>query len=219
MAAAPCPQDPARAPATQGALRRALLDAWQRSFPLVSAPFAHIAATLGSDEATVLDEFALLQDQGWVSRIGAVWGAGAGGAALLCAFAVPAARLAEVAARVSCEANVNHNYEREHDWNLWFVVTGTDRAAVAATVDRLEACTGLRALRLGMLRAYRIDLGFELFGNGAPATGPWRRCSKPGFRSSRGPTTSGPRRSGGRAMRCWPCSRAGSAKARCAATA
>ena len=170
MAAAPCPQDPARAPATQGALRRALLDAWQRSFPLVSAPFAHIAATLGSDEATVLDEFALLQDQGWVSRIGAVWGAGAGGAALLCAFAVPAARLAEVAARVSCEANVNHNYEREHDWNLWFVVTGTDRAAVAATVDRLEACTGLRALRLGMLRAYRIDLGFELFGNGAPAT-------------------------------------------------
>jgi DNA-binding Lrp family transcriptional regulator len=57
---------------------------------------------------------------------------------------------------------VNHNYEREHAFNLWFVVTGADAAAVALAVARIEAACGLRALRLPMQRAYRIDLGFDL---------------------------------------------------------
>ncbi|HET7794574.1 MAG TPA: Lrp/AsnC family transcriptional regulator, partial [Rhizobacter sp.] len=155
-------------PVSQGAIRLALLNDWQRDFPLVAAPFEHIAHVLGTTEDAVLHEFALLQGEGSVSRIGAVWGAGAGGAAMLCAFAAPAARLGVMAALVSAEPGVNHNYEREHDWNLWFVVTGRDRAAVNATVDRLEAATGLKALRLRMQRAYRIDLGFELRRDAAP---------------------------------------------------
>ena len=43
-------------------------------------------------------------------------------------MAVPPARLEAVAARVSAEPAVNHNYEREHDLNLWFVVAAPDRA-------------------------------------------------------------------------------------------
>jgi DNA-binding Lrp family transcriptional regulator len=161
--------DPQAFPAgSPESLRRAMLDDWQRDFPLVPAPFAHVAATLGTSEAAVLHEFGRLQREGSVSRIGAVWGAGAGGAGMLCALAVPAARLVDVAAMVSAEPGVNHNYEREHDWNLWFVVTGHDRDAVAATVDRLEVRSGLRALRLPMRRAYRIDLGFDLFDAAAP---------------------------------------------------
>jgi DNA-binding Lrp family transcriptional regulator len=156
-------------PVSQGAIRLALLNDWQRDFPLVATPFEHIAHALGTTESAVLHEFKMLQGEGSVSRIGAVWGAGAGGAAMLCAFAAPTARLATVAALVSAEHGVNHNYEREHDWNLWFVVTGRDRAAVDATVDRLEARTGLKALRLRMKRAYRIDLGFELRRDAAPA--------------------------------------------------
>ena len=162
---------PARRPGLRGShggLRPALLDRWQRDFPLVAAPFERIAAVQGSSEAAVLHEFARLHGEGSVSRIGAVWGTGAGGAAMLCALAVPAARLVAVAAQVSAEPGETHNYEREHDWNLWFVVTGHDGDAVAATADRLDARTGLRALRLPMHRAYRIDLGFDLFGAAAP---------------------------------------------------
>jgi len=143
-------------------LRHALLDRWQRDFPLVAEPYAQIAAVLGSDAASVLRTFADLRRDGAISRIGAVWGAGAGGAAMLCAFALPPGQLAEAAAIVSAEPGVNHNYEREHDWNLWFVATATDGAALGACVDRLEARLGRRALRLPMRRAYRIDLGFGL---------------------------------------------------------
>ena len=153
--------------ATRPDLRFALLNDWQREFPLVGAPFAEIGRHCGAGEAAVLEPVilehyrALLRD-GAISRIGGVWGAGAGGAALLCAFAVAPQHLEEVAAMISATPGVNHNYEREHDYNLWFVITGRDAAALQRSVDALEAQTGCTALRLRMQRAYRIDLGFDL---------------------------------------------------------
>ncbi len=150
-------------------LRFALLNDWQRDFPLVDAPFAAIGATCGADAHSVLAHYRSLLQGGAISRIGGVWGAGAGGAALLCAFAVPPHRLEAVAALVSAHPGVNHNYEREHHHNLWFVITGRDPGSVARAVDALEADTGCRALRLRMQRAYRIDLGFDLRGELAAA--------------------------------------------------
>ena len=117
---------------------------------------------MASTERAVIAGYRQLLRDGAISRIGGAWGAGAGGAALLCAFAVPAQRLEAVAACVSAHPGVNHNYEREHHHNLWFVITGRDAAAVGRAVDELEAQTGCRALRLRMRRAYRIDLGFDL---------------------------------------------------------
>ncbi len=144
------------------ALDQMLLNEWQRDFPLTAAPFAEVARRCGSDEATVLSVYRRLFSEGSISRIGGIWGAGAGGAAMLCALAVPETRLQAVADVVNAIEGVNHNYEREHDYNLWFVITGRDRPTVHAQVDALERSTGLIALRLPMVRPYRIDLGFDL---------------------------------------------------------
>jgi DNA-binding Lrp family transcriptional regulator len=141
-----------------------LLNRWQHGFPLQTAPFAAIAADAGLTEAQVLTAYRGAARGGALSRIGGVWAAGAGGAALLCALAVPAGRLLAVAATVDALPGVNHNYEREHAYNLWFVITGHDRAALHRQLDALEAVTGLHALRLPMVRVYRIDLGFDLHG-------------------------------------------------------
>jgi DNA-binding Lrp family transcriptional regulator len=150
-------------------LRFGVLNDWQHGFPLVDRPFAAIGATYGVAARTVIETCRALLAEGAISRIGGVWGAGAAGAALLCAFAVASDRLDAVADIVSSEPGVNHNYEREHRFNLWFVVTGRDAGEVDATVDALESRTGCRALRLRMQRAYRIDLGFDLRGNVCPA--------------------------------------------------
>lgn len=139
-----------------------LLNDWQRGFPLVREPYAEIARTLETPVQAVLARLERLHRRGACSRIGGTWAAGAGGAALLCAYAVPPPRLDEVAAIVSAHHGVNHNYEREHRFNLWFVVTGADAADVGVAVDALDARVGERALRLAMQRAYRIDLGFDL---------------------------------------------------------
>lgn len=145
----------------------ALLNDWQRGFPLLPRPFDLIAQGAGMQGAHVLQAYARMQAAGSISRIGGIWAAGAGGAAMLCALAVPPQRLAEVAARVNAEPGVNHNYEREHRYNMWFVITGASVAHLHARVDAIEQACGLSALRLPMRRPYRIDLGFDLRGRHA----------------------------------------------------
>lgn len=146
-----------------GALERRLLDEFQRDLPLVPAPFAAIAERLAISEAEVLAMLARLREKGFLSRVGAVFAPRTVGYSLLAALAVPAARIEQVAALVSSHAEVNHNYEREHTYNLWFVVTGDDRARVERTVDDIEQRSGLVALRLPLERPYHIDLGFRLW--------------------------------------------------------
>ncbi len=139
-----------------------VLNDYQRDFPLESRPFARIADELGVREEDVLALLADLQAGGVVSRIGAVVRPNTVGASTLAAMAVPAERLEAVAALVSARPEVNHNYEREHTLNLWFVVAAADQAAVRATLDSIAAETGLPVIDLPLQTAYHIDLGFDL---------------------------------------------------------
>lgn len=140
----------------------AILDRWQRDFPLVPRPFALLGTALGLSEDEVIGHVGALMARDLITRIGAVVRPNTVGASTLAAMAVPPARLRRVAERVSAEPCVTHNYEREHALNLWFVVTAADRAAVNAVLARLEANTGLDVVDLPLVTAYHIDLGFPL---------------------------------------------------------
>lgn len=146
---------------TEQLARFRLLNDYQRNFPLVPAPFAHIAAEVGMTEAGVLASYRDGLASGTISRIGAVFSSHLG-AGTLAAMCVPARRLEEVAALVSAEPAVNHNYEREHAFNLWFVVTAPTPAQRDATIARLERDTGCTTIALPMEEAFHIDLGFDL---------------------------------------------------------
>jgi len=150
-----------------------LLNDWQHGFPLCIDPFGALARATGLERLAVIEALRQAQDDGRISRIGGVFAHGSGGDAVLAAMAVPEHRIDAVANAVSAHPGVNHNYLREHHHNLWFVMTGAHRDAVEAGVAELEQATGLRALRLRMLRPYRIDLGFDL--RGATASNPMRR--------------------------------------------
>lgn len=144
-----------------------LIDGWQRGFPLDPSPYARIAMDIGVSELTVLGMLLELSRKGILSRVGAVVAPNTAGASTLAAMAVAPERLEEVACQVNAEPGVNHNYEREHKFNLWFVVTGQDRQAIDSALMRIEKQTGLRILDLPLRTAYHIDLGFPL-GNGQP---------------------------------------------------
>lgn len=148
-----------------------LLNEFQRDLPLVERPFAEIAQQLGSDEATVIDLLGQLLDDGVVSRVGPVIRPHTIGASVLAAMAVPPERLDQVAELISDQPEVNHNYEREHHFNLWFVLTAADAATLADIVTRLERLTGLEVMTLPMLDDYFIDLGFDLEADDDRVTG------------------------------------------------
>jgi DNA-binding Lrp family transcriptional regulator len=141
---------------------RRLLDDFQRDFPLHTRPFAALAARLGISEAEVMERLCRLQAQGAISRIGAVLAPHRAGWSTLAAMAVPADELAEVAELVSSYPEVNHNYEREHELNLWFVVAAASRERVEQVLQEIETRTECPVLDLPLLEAYRLDLGFAL---------------------------------------------------------
>ncbi len=144
-----------------------LLNEFQRDFPLETTPYATMAHQLGVSEAAVLTTLAQQQAAGVISRIGAVVRPHSVGSSTLAALKVPEARLAEVAAHINEFPEVNHNYLREHPYNLWFVVTAADTQAVAGVLEHIHARTGLQPMSLPMQVAYHIDLGFDLYGQQA----------------------------------------------------
>lgn len=139
-----------------------LLNDFQRDFPLVPAPFGVIAGRLGASEAEVLKRLNQLQACGKVSRVGAVFRPHSIGSSTLAALAVPVEELDEIAQLVSSYAEVNHNYEREHRYNLWFVVTASEETRVQEVLNEIEHRTGYQPLNLPMLEDFHIDLGFDL---------------------------------------------------------
>jgi siroheme decarboxylase len=144
------------------ALTERLLNDFQHDFPLTPAPFARIARRLNTSTAMVLARLKELQGQGAVSRVGPVFRPNTIGASTLAAMEVPAAELEAVAAMVNGFPEVNHNYEREHRYNLWFVVTAADPTALAQALSRIEQQTGHTVLSLPLIKDYHIDLGFRM---------------------------------------------------------
>lgn len=144
------------------ALTSRLLNDFQRNFPLDPAPFARIARSLDTTAETVLATLKELQARGAVSRVGPVFRPNTVGASTLAAMAVPLQRLEAVAAIVSAFPQVNHNYEREHRFNLWFVVTAENPLALQETLNEIQDSTGCAVLSLPLLRDYHIDLGFRM---------------------------------------------------------
>jgi len=145
-----------------GILEKELLDGFQKEFPLEPRPFRAIAERLGCDEETVMDLLRRMQEAGLITRVGPVFAPHRAGASTLAAMAVPPDRMEEVAALVSEYDEVNHNYEREHAFNLWFVLAAPGAARIAEVLDEIAARTGLQVMNLPLEEAFHIDLGFPL---------------------------------------------------------
>ena len=139
-----------------------LLNEFQQDFPLSATPYADMAAQLGIEEQTLLDLLSDLKAQGILSRVGAVFTPNRVGASTLAAMAIPEHRLDAIAEIVSSYSAVNHNYEREHHFNLWFVATAENSTILADILMDMEQKTGYRILSLPMEQDYHIDLGFPL---------------------------------------------------------
>ena len=141
-----------------------LLNEFQRDFPLCPAPFAELASRLGVAEKVVLGGLEKLRREGKISRVGAVFAPKRIGASTLAAMAVPPEQLDAVAAAVNRFPEVNHNYEREHRYNLWFVVTAGSEGRLQATLGAIEKAAGYPLLPLPLLEEFHIELGFSLLG-------------------------------------------------------
>ena len=143
-------------------IHKQLLNDYQQDFPLSPTPYKDIASTLGVTEEDVLLAFDELANEQFISRIGSVIAPNHIGVSTLVAMAVPNEQLQTVADIVSRYPEVNHNYERENRFNLWFVLIAKDDKDLQSVIEGIEIESGFKAMQLPLLEDYFINLGFEM---------------------------------------------------------
>lgn len=142
-------------------LVQALIDKHQDDFPLVHSPFSLIASTHNTSEREVMKTLEKMFNDDLISRIGPVYQTHKVGYSLLAACSCPESKIQEVALKINSFKEVNHNYERENNLNLWFVVTAKDEDAVYEVCKQIEEVTDLKVLCFPMLKPFKIDLSVK----------------------------------------------------------
>jgi len=140
----------------------ALIDGFQSDFPVCERPFEAVGEQLGISATETVERIEALQDVGVFRRFGAVLNPPVIGSSTLAAVSVPEERFDEVAAVINDYRQVNHNYARDHEWNMWFVVTAGSRKTRDDILTEIESRTGCPVLILPMLTDYYIDLEFPV---------------------------------------------------------
>ena len=137
---------------------RDIINSLQGGFPLTERPFADEAARFGLTEAQLIERIGSMLETGLLTRFGPLFNVERmGGAVVLAAMAVPEARFEEVAAQVNAHPEVAHNYERDHDYNMWFVVAATEPQRIKSVIAEIEAETGLPVLELPKEEEYFLE--------------------------------------------------------------
>ncbi len=141
---------------------RRLLNRYQGGLPVSHRPFAEMGEALGISEDEVIERIRRLLEAGALSRVGPILNAPQlGGERTLAAMRVPPERFDEVAAFVNSLDTISHNYEREHELNMWFVISSDDPEAIERTIATIERETGLPVVNLPTLEEFYVDLRFE----------------------------------------------------------
>lgn len=145
------------------ALDRRIVNRLQDGFPVSERPYAEVAAELGTDEATLIARLQTLLDAGILSRFGPMYHAERlGGALTLAAMAVAPADFERVAGQVNAFPEVAHNYARDHEFNMWFVLaTGTPQR-IAAVIRDIERVTGYAVYNMPKKEEFFVGLKFTV---------------------------------------------------------
>jgi DNA-binding Lrp family transcriptional regulator len=150
-------------PAAMRELEREFLNRYQGGFPLEEQPFVRVATELGTDADSLIEAIGRLLDEGVLSRFGPLYDASSmGGSLTLGAMSVPGPRFDEVAETINRMPEVAHNYQREHELNMWFVVAAETPQLLQTALDRIEAACNLQVYNFPKLQTFYLGLWLEI---------------------------------------------------------
>lgn len=140
-------------------LDRTIINHLQGGFPLCEYPFQDIANQLGTSESELIERLDCMINDGRLSRFGPLYNAEKmGGTLVLCAMSIPEKRFDTVVELVNSFTQVAHNYQRQHRFNMWFVIATESAEEIDSVVDGIERETGLSVYQFPKLDEYYIGL-------------------------------------------------------------
>ncbi|OAD19930.1 nitrite reductase heme biosynthesis protein G [Candidatus Thiomargarita nelsonii] len=142
---------------------RKIINNLQGGFPISERPYADAAKQLGITENELIDRLTNLLEQGVLSRFGPMYHAERlGGGLTLAALCVPEADFEQVAAQVNAFPEVAHNYARDHELNMWFVLATERPERIDEVINEIEATTGLPVYNMPKQAEYYIGLQLKV---------------------------------------------------------
>ena len=154
-------------------LERDFINNFQGGFSLDEHPFASAAARLNCSEETLIATVSDLKNRKLLSRFGPLYDAARlGGGLTLAAISVPEDRYENVTDMVNAYPEVAHNYRRDHELNMWFVLATETPVELVQVLSSIENTTGLNVYNFPKQQEFYIGLWLHLSADGNHTTVP-----------------------------------------------
>lgn len=141
------------------AITSMIVDRLQADFPITERPYAEVAAELGLEEEELIEYIDGLLLEGTASRFGPLFNIERmGGVFMLCALTAPDAEFEHIAAQVNSFPEVAHNYAREHQFNMWFVLAAETERRIDEVRHEIEAMTSCHVYCFPKLEEFCVHL-------------------------------------------------------------
>ncbi|MFQ6024908.1 MAG: Lrp/AsnC family transcriptional regulator [Nitrosopumilaceae archaeon] len=145
-------------------LDKEILNEIQWSFPLVSQPYHAIAKKFDVSAEEVKKRLIKLKRRGVLRQLSAIFDTRKlGYKSSLVAMAIESDKLDYVAKQINRHPGVSHNYERNHDFNLWFTLAVPPGSDLKAEVDKFSKLAGIKKIRmLPTIKLFKIGVKLDM---------------------------------------------------------
>ena len=138
---------------------RLIINTLQDGFPICESPYQKIAFQLNMTENELLERLQSLLDNGTLTRFGPMYNAQQmGGALTLAALKAPQEQFEQIAEAVNAFPEVAHNYARNHELNMWFVIATELPERIPVVIEEIKNSTGLKVYNMPKIQEYFVGL-------------------------------------------------------------
>lgn len=140
-----------------------LINRLQDGIRVCDRPYFDLAQELNISEDEILARLERMLEDRRLSRFGPMFHAERlGGGLTLAAMSIPEPEFDDVAEQVNQFPEVAHNYERNHELNMWFVLATETPEGVADTIKKIELTTGYPVYNMPKKEEFYVGLRFVL---------------------------------------------------------
>ena len=141
-----------------------LLNEIQWTFPLVTRPFDAIAKKFDTTPEIIKKTLKNLKEIGVLRQLSAIFDTRKlGYTSSLVAMEIEHDELDHVASQINRHPGVSHNYERDHEFNLWFTLAVPPGADLNDELKKFNVLKGIKKVRmLPTLQLFKIGVKLDL---------------------------------------------------------
>jgi len=141
-----------------------ILNEIQWTFPLVPRPFDAIAEKFNISSEEVKSRLTQMKRKGVLRQLSAIFDTRKlGYTSSLVAMEIEGDKLEKVAQQINKHPGVSHNYEREHQFNLWFTLAVPPGSDLKLELDKFSKLDGIKKVRmLPTLQLFKIGVKLDM---------------------------------------------------------